>query len=62
MRLGFFQVILFLIPPNEVGLLISVNSKEADPGFLERGIYMYKGVGVHFADFIIFLSYPMKMK
>ena len=30
----------------------------ADPGFLERGAHMYKGVGVRFADFI---KYPMKM-
>ena len=35
----------------------------ADPGFLERGVHMYKGVGVRFADFIsFFLQYPMKMK
>ena len=25
-----------------------------DPGFLERGFIMYKGVGVRFADFISF--------
>ena len=25
-------------------------------------MYMYKGVVVHFADFIFFLKYPMKMK
>ena len=34
-----------------------------DPGFLERGFIMYKGVGVRFADFISFFpKYPMKMK
>ena len=31
----------------------------ADPGFLERGVHMYKSVGVRCADF---LKYPMKMK
>ena len=35
-----------------------------DPGFLEMGfIYIYRGVGVRFADFIsLFLKYLMKMK
>ena len=28
-----------------------------------KGVYMYKGVGVRFTDFIsFFLKYPMKMK
>ena len=28
-----------------------------------KGVHMFKGVGVRFADFIlIFLKYPMKMK
>ena len=28
-----------------------------------KGVHMYKGVGVRFADFyLIFLKYPMKMK
>ena len=31
----------------------------ADPEFLERGVHMYKGVGVRFADFIsFFLNIP----
>ena len=34
----------------------------ADSGFLERG-FIYKDVGVRFADFIsFFLKYPMKKK
>ena len=34
----------------------------ADPGFLERGVHMYKNVEVRFADFIsFFLKYPTKM-
>ena len=27
-----------------------------DPGFLERGVNMYKGAGAHFDDFILFSS------
>ena len=33
-----------------------------DPGFLEKGVHMYKCVGFRYADFLIFLKYPMKMK
>ena len=29
----------------------------ADPGFLERG-FIYKGMGVRFADFSVFLNIP----
>ena len=33
--------------------------RRADPGFLEKGVNMYKGVGVPFAEFIsIFLHIP----
>ena len=37
----------------------------ANPRFLERGTYIYKGVGLSlmiFISFFIFLKYPMKMK
>ena len=35
----------------------------ADPGFLERGIHMYKGVGDSLCRFyLLFIKYPMKMK
>ena len=31
---------------------ITMSPPGADPGFLERGFIMFKGVGVRFADFI----------
>ena len=36
----------------------------ADPGFLGKGVHMYKGGGggVRFADFISFLKYPINIK
>ena len=34
----------------------------ADPGFLERGFVFIKARGDRFADFLIFLKYPMKIK
>ena len=32
----------------------SLSNSAEDPGFLERGFNMYKGVGVRFVDFISF--------
>ena len=37
-------------------------SSGADLGFLEREVHMYIGVGIRFADFLICLKYPMKIK
>ena len=34
----------------------------ADPGFLEKGVDMYKKVGVRYADLSHFFKYHMKMK
>ena len=35
----------------------------ADPGNSGKGVHIYEGVGIRFADFIsCFLKYPMKMK
>ena len=45
------------------GVLNSMSSfcTAADPGFLERGVHLYKGVMVRFADFIsFFLNIPRK--
>ena len=38
----------------------TTHASGADPGFLERGVHMYKCVGVRFA--LIVLKYTMKMK
>ena len=35
-------------------LLYSFVFTVADPGFLEKGVHMYEGVGVRFADFLLF--------
>ena len=34
----------------------------ADPGYLERGVHIYKGVGFTLLIVLIFLQYPIKMK
>ena len=34
-----------------------------DPGLLEKGVHMYNGWGIRFANFLsFFLKYPMKVK